>query len=471
MAIERIEVPSDAPSVSGNYGASPKQLEIRDVFWGEKRRPKMIAAAGANRSGKTVGIWGMCLCRYLRDHAKPGELFWCVAPDFTKLKQGPHKWLWEYLPRDMFKDRVYVESVGLGTNPILALDLPSGGTATVVFKTEEQDLKSYESDSVTGVGWTEAAREALLDAMLARLVDTNGWMLLDFVPTEAWHTTRLKMKAVNNPLWHYYNFAMIDNGHNLPEGAIEEARSGMSARDAAVRIDGKEGSSFGVVYREFDPEKHVCSPFEFESIARYRCYDYGYRNPYACLWAALLPSGFHFPKGVGGCWAGCESDREILVVYREQYESERTIPQQASAIKSASGRERYRFNNRIIVDPSIYNRTQVGSSDKARSIAELMRDEGLRCRRGKRGKGQDMHAQVAKVRRWFEDDKILFFDTCENAIIEHQAWKYKENKDGIAPGQEPFEDKNDHTVDSLRYLLSENLTYEEPSYDVIPSDE
>lgn len=239
------------PSVDGSSGAGVKQLRVFDAF--ASGEWDTIACGGANRSGKSVSIWEMCFAWWLRDMAKDGDVYWCVAPDFTKLKLGPHKWLWDALPRRMFAGgRPYTQSTGFGTNPILPLRLydPMGrprGRCRVVFKTEEQDLTSFESDSVTGIAWTEATREALLDSMRARLIDTDGWLLVDYLPTEAWLEERLEL----DPSVFYQHFCMTDNAHNLPPGAIDKARAGMTADEAAVRIDGKSRAAFGVVVKEF----------------------------------------------------------------------------------------------------------------------------------------------------------------------------------------------------------------------------
>ena len=83
-------------------------------------------------------------------------------------------------------------------------------------------------------------------------------------------------------------------------------------------------------------------------------------------------------------------------------------------------------------------------------------------KKGKKGRGPDMHAQVAKVQLWFESDKILFFNTCNNAIYEHSSWRFKQKKDGDFAGSEPYVDKNDHSCDAFRYLLQERLTYSLP---------
>lgn len=483
IEISERESPSPGVPGPGNYGASPKQLELQREFFTRKWR--LIAAYGANRSGKTQALWGMCFCKHIRDFANDGDLYWCIAPDFTKLRQGPHKWLWQFLPRAMFGKRQFTAKLGFGTNPVLDLELPGNrGRCTVVFKTEEQDIISFESDSVTGVAWTEATREVILDALLPRVADQRGWILMDYVPYMGWHKFRLKLTS--EPTWLTQNFCMADNGHNMPEGEIEYQRRSMPPDIAAVRIDGKDGAEFGAVYKEFLPDIHVVHPFQIPKylhrdnpqipvtpedpdamlVPRYRCYDWGYRNPSACLWAALLPAGFKMPDDAGEVWAGREIEYDTLVVYQELYGSELNIPKQAQMIKDLSEGDTYAGYG-IICDPTVFNRSQFGEWEDAKSIGQLFAEHGVKMTPGKRTSGIGEQSMVSKVRLWFAHNRILFFGPpkdgrCSNAIREHQSWRYKENRDGNAPGNEPFEDKDNHTADALKYLVAEPLTFFQP---------
>jgi hypothetical protein len=448
------------PLDGGLPGAHPKQVQVVDDFLSGRYR--LLSCYGANRSGKTVGLWEGAFCYHLRERAVDGETYWAIAPNFTKLRTGPHKWLWDTLPREMFGDSTYTPANGFGTNQILSLKLPEGrGQCNVVWKTEDQDLSSFESDSVTGVAWTEASREAVFDSLWARLVDTGGWLLMDYVPLEEWHKSRVRLST--NPRWKAVRFAMQDNAHNLPPNAIPEARENMSDRDAKIRIDGYEGAEFGSVYRDFDPTRHVIPTFALTvsmKKALYRTYDYGFASPAACVWVSYLPSGFVMPAAAGEIWGGVELDHDLVVVYREFFEREHTVPQQAASITSMSEGETYRFNNRIVVDPTIFNRTPNPMAGKGKPIAKMFAEHGIEAKRGKQGKGADKDAQVARVQWWFANDKILVMDNCKNFIREHEAWKYKKDRDGnVVPG-ERYEDKDDHTCDCFRYLLSENLAYD-----------
>lgn len=462
LADHRIELkmrPSAKPAEYGHPGASPKQLAFVEAFHAHKHR--IYAASGANQCGKTVTTAEMCFCKHLRDYAKAGDVYWVIAQTADTIRDIPQQSIWEGLPESMFDGRRWQPRIGFGHISTLDLVLPGDrGRCTVIFKTEEMNLKRFESSRVNGIWWTECTSEDIFDAVLPRLVARNGWMLMDFVPTEYWHKERIR--SADKPDIYSAGFAMGENAHNLAHGAIEFARSHMLERIARVRIDGEDGSEFGVVYPQFNPVRHVVKAFRLPPEAKqslWRCYDYGFRNPSTLLWATILPVGFKFPDDVGGYWNGQEIDHEIILFYREYYRTEQTPKQQAKVIKTLSGRERYR--HRVVADGSIFNRTQVVGS-KVTSVAKLLADAGVKCKKARGGRTRDdMIAQVAKVQSWFENDKIIFFDTCPNAIREHQMWRYKNSKNEVEArkGDEVFEKQNDHTPDAVRYLLQERLTY------------
>lgn len=450
-AIERFERPSRRPTVPGHPGSSPKQLEIQHTF--ESGEDRIIAVGGGNRSSKTTTIGGMCVCKWIRDRAPDGAVVWVVAQDVKMMRLVPHRILWDFLPQWMFpKDRPFSDSLGLGLNPIITLTTKRG-KCSVVFMTEEMGLDKFESQAVDLVWWTEAEREAIFDAVQSRLVDRRGRLVIDYLPTQGWHKHRLRL----NPQVRHFKLSMWDNAHNLPPGEIERLKATLTDQASKIRIEGEEASSFGVVYPEFKPEVHTVKPFPIPTDApRYRCYDYGYRDPSVCLWVALLPSDFELPffnKLLAG--------QERLIVYRELYEPGLTIPKQAERIIELSGSETYRFGGRMVVDPSIYNTTQV-SGPTAETIAQQFERAGLRCRPGKRTNVIGEHAMVALVRDRFMFDQMLFFDTCEMAIRDHESWRYKDGKDGEVPDGEPFEHKHSHACDALKYLCAEKLTYHQP---------
>lgn len=71
----------------------------------------------------------------------------------------------------------------------------------------------------------------------------------------------------------------------------------------------------GAVYPEYSSEVHIVDPFEIpETWRRFRAVDFGFRNPFVCLWFAVDPDG-------------------RLYVYREIYKTRRTVSEHARHIK------------------------------------------------------------------------------------------------------------------------------------------
>jgi len=58
---------------------------------------------------------------------------------------------------------------------------------------------------------------------------------------------------------------------------------------------GNWASAEGAVYENFDPIVHTCEPFPIPADwRRIRCIDFGYSNPFVCLWIAIDPDGRMF---------------------------------------------------------------------------------------------------------------------------------------------------------------------------------
>jgi hypothetical protein len=447
LAIDLSARLSRRPGVYGHPGASPKQIALHDAFHAHTHR--IYAASGANQSGKTQAVAGLCFCKHLRDVANDGEIYWVIARSSETCRDIPQRSLWSFLPKGMFPENVkYEPKLGFGSISTLHLKLPGGrGRCEVWFKTEEQDLVSFESARLNGIWWTECTRESLFDALFPRLAARSGWMLMDFVPTEAWHKFRIKLpaEAPTSDIYHV-RFCMRDNAHNLKPGEIEFQSRSMTPEQRAIRIDGEDGAAQGIVFKEFDPKKHVIPAFPIPaSWPRWRAMDYGYRNPTACLWCTVAPAGFNG-------WT-----QERLIVYRELYRSEFTVKANADEINTLSAGER--FQRPVIIDPTAYNRTQANGA----SIAEEYMKAGLPMTRGVATAAVGEHALIARVRKCMEADLLYVFGTCPNLSRELQSWRYVERKDGAIPGAEPFEDANNHAIDALKYWIATNPVHSQSS--------
>ncbi|MHC5543153.1 phage terminase large subunit, partial [Singulisphaera rosea] len=88
---------------------------------------------------------------------------------------------------------------------------------------------------------------------------------------------------------------------------------------------GKWVQAEGAVYEEWDRQKHLIDRREIpKAWRRVRSIDFGYSNPFVCLWIAIDDDG-------------------RIYVYRELYRTRRTVKTHAAEILRLSGDERYEF--------------------------------------------------------------------------------------------------------------------------------
>ena len=203
----------------------------------------------------------------------------------------------------------------------------------------------------------------------------------------------------------------------------------------------------GMFFEDWNPEVHVCDPFEIpEHWPRWLAVDYGYAAPFCALWFARDPQG-----------------NRPIYVYRERYAAGLRDEEQARLIAEASEGERIVAR---VLDPSMFNaRTESGRP----SIAQVYADHEVWpvipghnnrrtgwavCRRamawtpaGDSSKGEPDSPPAGPRLR-------IFRDRCPNLVRTLPAMVH----DPLDP--EDVADKlhgtktEDHAPDALRYGLS-----------------
>ena len=132
----------------------------------------------------------------------------------------------------------------------------------------------------------------------------------------------------NTPLpdgdsWGWLRMNPYDNRENLDPAYLATLES-MSERDKQRFLYGEFGQLKGLVYDNFDPEKHVFDDLVIPaSWPKFRAFDFGFVHPFAGLWGAY------------------DSANETLWIYREWYHAGLTINDHAKKIKELSGNESY----------------------------------------------------------------------------------------------------------------------------------
>lgn len=191
----------------------------------------------------------------------------------------------------------------------------------------------------------------------------------------------------------------------------------------------------GAVYNSFDPGLHVIEPFDIPSSwKRIRAIDFGHRDPFVCLWAAVGPS-------------------QELYFYREYYERNGlSMKEHAQNIKRMSAGEHI---STTVADPS-----------GLQSIEDLSH-EGIYCD----GANNDREAGRLRVLDYLfpcidgvkpfnlkysggTRDKwarAYFFENMKELQREIRYYRFNESKKKEA--EKEVTQGEDHAMDTLRYLI------------------
>jgi phage terminase large subunit len=214
--------------------------------------------------------------------------------------------------------------------------------------------------------------------------------------------------------YRYFRASTRDNYH-LPPDYIEDLLANYSEEFAAQEVDGNFVASEGLIYKEFNAGVHVCDPFTIPMHwRRVRAIDYGYTNPFVCLWSAIDEDG-------------------RLVIYDEYYRRRDLIENHARKIKERKGRFMW-----TVADHSAQENAEMQNQGVPTVNANKQVRAGI---------------QKVKARLKVQGDgrpRLRVFSTCVNTIKEFGSYHWPEGSQGKNEHEEPVKEY-DHAMDALRY--------------------
>jgi phage terminase large subunit len=243
---------------------------------------------------------------------------------------------------------------------------------------------------------------------------------------------RLYSRHVDNPLLH-------DGTDWTREGReYMETLKQLSGVRRERLLFGRWASVEGAVFPEWDPAIHVVEPFEIpEDWARFRCVDFGFTNPFVCLWVAQDHDG-------------------RLFVYREYRRCRTQLAEHAARIADLSGGERYELG--------------VCDSESPQEREEL-RSLGLTMQPAKKGPGS-VKRGIDMIRERLSpagDGRPRLFvvrgslvEVCStlseqmdplDIVQELEGYHYPVRREGRPEDEQPVKE-HDHGIDALRYLVA-----------------
>jgi PBSX family phage terminase large subunit len=219
-------------------------------------------------------------------------------------------------------------------------------------------------------------------------------------------------------VWRRQHWTPYDNPH-LPADTLVtlEALPGVQRRRM---LKGEWCEAEGAVYEEFDEDVHVWKgplPAGHQAWRKVRGIDFGYTNPFVCLWGLVDPDG--------RLWIG-----------RERYVRQVIVQEHARAIKA------------IDAGPFAWTVADHDAEDRATLHAAGILTSAAR---------KDVAAgiQAVKQRLRLQADgrpRLIFCDTCPETIGEVFDYAWEPPKDGRNAKEMPTKDR-DHAMDAVRYMV------------------
>jgi len=381
---------------------------------------------GGNRSGKSEANIGFDLCSFALGlhpyRATPkNATIWAAANSWPLVG----KLLWRekiksYLPTS----QIHLVSWHNKADEIPAeLRLVNGNR--IEFKAYEQGRKAFEGraiDAFYGDEQCKSESEEIWTEIQARLMDKNGFSAQSMTPIipQIWLEERIEVLPETDEVFYAdLNENRKSSGGHIDDREIDELIAQWPAEIQEVRIRGHFAAFAGAVYKTFNRAVHVIEPFEIpQDWLRYRAIDWGFNNPFACLWLARDP------------------DRRWYV-YAEFYQARETLAYHAGRIKRISGKEKYRVT---WADHDAQERHEF----KTLGIATVPAKK-------------DVHLGIEAVQAALKvqgdgKPRLFIFKTCRNTVKEMTGYKWAEGTEGREARDEPLQ-VNDHTCDCLRYAI------------------
>lgn len=257
------------------------------------------------------------------------------------------------------------------------------------------------------VNWQEVLRPTL--------TDKRGEVLFVSTPKGFNHFYDLCNQELTDNDYKTFHFTSYDNPH-LPIDELDKAKATLPLDRFAQEYQASFQKTQGLVYKEFDREKHLYSELPLDKYQKLGAVDFGYRNPAAVLDAR---------------WSS-----EKLLIEDEWYKRERTDIQIAEYVALQKFQAVY-------PDP-----------ENAGAIEELRRQR-VNVREVVKGPNS-VKSGIQSIREMLIRGDLLINKRCVNLIAEFEMYSYEDDKVERNEQENPIK-ANDHALDALRYLVSSLL--------------
>lgn len=394
---------------------------------------------GGNRSGKTVGgiiedIWWLQGKHPYRETPPPPVRGRLVCVDFPNgFEKIIKPTLTQWIPPSALINGSWVDSYN---NRTRTLTLANGSFLEIM--SYEQETDNFAGASRHFTHFDEECPKTIFTECKARLIDTGGswWMTMTPVEGMTWVYDDIWEPVIITKAESKIDIITVDMTENtyLSEVEVEDFLSGLDENDKLARKAGRFVSIGGLVFKGFNPERHLISSFKGPLPQGWRLMgsiDHGFNNPTSVHWHIVSP------------------DNQVITI-REHYRSEWTVTQHVRAIKEIEATLQPRHEDILYYcDPAMRQRNPINGN----SIINEYRRAGVNLIPS----NNDVKIGIARMQdyqmggRWFitEDNPKLIWE------MRRYRWKTRESKklqEKHGNYDEPHK-KDDHAMDDCRYFF------------------
>lgn len=448
---EQLRFRAKSPNIWG-YKPHAKQEE----FHRDQHHERLFVAG--NRSGKSLasvveGIWYLTGTHPYRDTPPPPVRGRVVGVDFLngidKILLPLYK---QWLPEEFLIDGLWEKSYSRERH---VLTLANG--SFVEFMSQDQDLDKFAGTSRHFVHFDEECPKPIYEECIMRLLDTDGdyWISetpvagMEWIYDDLYEPATEALAAGLEPRIGLIEASMADNTY-LPQGAKDRLLAMFTEEERLMREHGQYTTVTGQLFKAFRDRPtseggHVVPlwhpTMEHNWQDRYRIYitgDHGWNAPTAWLWIAGDKYG-------------------NLRVFHEHYAKETMVMDHAAEIlryNAEWGIEPYLISG----DPAMHQKSGLTGDS---IVAEYSRN-GIEIQTN--GITRDRLVGINKINQYLRPNPatgmpfLVITEDCTNTIREVKGAKQARIVNKLVASRknqpEGQREKDDHTTDALRYLIT-----------------
>ena len=300
--------------------------------------------------------------------------------------------------------------------------LPNGGMITSY--SAESGRKKYQGVSCSLAFLDEEHESEIFDELLMRIIDVKGKIFMSMTPLLGitWPNEYFIANPKSQNSFKYHSLCGLDNPY-ISSVKMRRAVNHLSEESQQSRLYGHFTNQTGLVYSEFQNNLHVIDGFEIpKEWKMYRAIDFGVVHDFACLVIA------HNEK------------TNTLFVIDEYYKTEQTTIYNGNMVRS-------KFDK--------YGPFDFTVCDSASKDARLLiaRHCGIMNKPAPKFIGVVNTINLVKGKLSPDADgkpHLFVFKNCKRLIKEFRLYSWSKK----STGKDQVIKKNDHGLDSLRYLIA-----------------